>query len=517
MSFNVGGCDFCGSRDTPSPEEAYRPWCRLITSVALTCDMCRDYEQLEDQINQLLEKRHQLKACISLYHRKEIMQKIPPEVLANIFQFFVSSDCESHCNPLFLGAICRRWRAIAWSAPRLWCSIAINVNRGSHGDEVRLIRDWLSRSGQLPLSIRITMNPNYELLPEAVISAVIEGVNEYADRWRVLDIQVPPSMLPLFHTDLRGKSILHTLTIDPGTCLSLERISEIFNPMNPRPSPTVVKIISVNLRSIGISWYKVTHLDLTHFSVDECFEVLRQAPFLTNGSFSILPNPNQFQLPEHIISHPNLTSLHFSSSLGTIFFQHVSFPSLRFLSVNNCYAQIPAREILSFLRRSSPALNELHLLSFENDDSQSVIQILNETPSLEILHLHPGFLDDSTPTRLLQRLSDSSLTLNDHGTKFLPRLNTISYTGPLNFPWSAIPNLFGPTWRPLSNFRLRCPGLFEGLEEGCVDEATLLRIQGLERRGISIEITDDDIGGDFLAFSRRRSSLPLDWDDFFDV
>jgi len=413
------------------------------------------------------------------------MQKIPPEVLSIIFEFFVSSDFADPCSSLILGAICGRWRALAWSTPRLWSSISIEFDRGSLVDKLQLAREWLSRSGQLPLSITITAGSSCDLPPLSVtlLSALIDSINGYACRWRVLNISLPPQMLPLFHADPHGISILHTLTIDPAISIleaSHGQVSKKFNPTNPCPSPMVVKIFDIHLQSVGICWDKVTHLDVDHFSVDECFEVLRHALSLTNCHFdSIMANAFNFPIPGSILYHPNLTSLKVNFSGPETFFQHVSFPSLLFLSVDSKSFQVPTQGLLAFLRRSSPPLHEFHLLSFENEDEDSIIRILSETPSLKILHLHSIPSDNYDPSRVFQRLSDPSFTLGDDGTKLLPRLETMSYIGVPNFPWDLVPKVFGPIWRPLSNFRLRLYVLFEkDSGDACIDETSLFTNPG---------------------------------------
>ncbi|KIM38241.1 hypothetical protein M413DRAFT_248588 [Hebeloma cylindrosporum] len=412
MSVDVIGCILCGARGPAQPivSEASRPWCPKSTYLQSTCDLCREFEQLENEINQLLEKRRQLKTRISLYHRKEIIQNIPPEVLSNIFHFFISSGSElDPSSPLILGAICGRWRAIAWATPSLWTSITIILNATSLGNKQQLAREWLSRAGQLPLSISITTSADWEdelpTIPVALLSGLIDAVNEYANRRRVLDIQLPSSMLPLFQADPHGISILHTLKIDPGTLLEVERVSEIFNPTNPRPSPAVVEIISVAFQSVRICWNNVTHLDVTFFSIDECCEVLRQAPSLTSCSFdSIMPDEDEFPLPESPLLHPNLTSLRVGTFHRDRFFQHVVFPSLRFLSVECHDVGLPTEDIISFLLRSPSPLHELHLLSFESEGSEFIIQILSAAPSLKIFHLNPLTEDDHDPSPLFRRL-----------------------------------------------------------------------------------------------------------------
>jgi hypothetical protein len=138
--------------------------------------------------------------------------------------------------------------------------------------------------------------------------------------------------------------------------------------------------------------------------------------------------------------------------------------------------------------------------------------MLHETPSLKILHLQPFVDDDHNASPLFQRLADSSSTLSDNSAKFLPRLENMFYRGVLNLPWDLIPKIFGPPWRPLSNLRLHCYGLFdEGLGDACIDETTLLQIWELDRQGISIEIKDAALNVDFLKFSGDGCPRRVAW------
>ena len=271
-----------------------------------------------------------------------------------------------------------------------------------------------------------------------------------------------------------------------------------------------MKIDRVHFQSVRIHWDKVTHLDVRYFSVNECFEVLRQAPSLTNCHFdNIKANQSDFPLPESVLYHPNLTSLQVYFLSPAIFFEGVSFPSLLFLFVESNTLALPTRGLLSFLQRSSPPLLELHIVSFENDDDEgSIIQILNETPSLKTLHLHLTLGDNHNPSRLFQCLSDPESTLSGDRTKFLPRLETMSYIGSFNFSWDLIPKIFGPSWRPLANFRLYCYDLCED-RATCIDKTTLLQIRELVRQGIAIEIKDAFPDLDFVEFSRLQLAEPL--------
>lgn len=60
-------------------------------------------------------------------------------------------------GPLFLSAICRRWRRIAFSTPLLWKQLRIRFKRQLYdGTECTLLQEWLERSGSVPLTLSLT-------------------------------------------------------------------------------------------------------------------------------------------------------------------------------------------------------------------------------------------------------------------------------------------------------------------------------------------------------------------------
>ena len=94
---------------------------------------CGELEQLEGQIRDFLhsalKKRQELRLRVNHFHNQNFHQT-PPEVVSYIFLFYVSSVqleqpvgpprwCRptKHrlSGPLVLGAVCRKWREIAWS------------------------------------------------------------------------------------------------------------------------------------------------------------------------------------------------------------------------------------------------------------------------------------------------------------------------------------------------------------------------------------------------------------------
>jgi len=93
------------------------------------------------------------------------LHRVPLEIWTNIFldclpdRRFITPNCVT--APLMLCNICRRWRAVARSTPKLWSSIHVEVSLGCDVKKVvKGVALWLSRSGTRPLAISFTWNGN---------------------------------------------------------------------------------------------------------------------------------------------------------------------------------------------------------------------------------------------------------------------------------------------------------------------------------------------------------------------
>ena len=137
------------------------------------CNRCGDaVEEGGDPKDELAElvaflellrlKRYVLKRKINQFH-SPVVRQLPPDVTSTIFEFCLPDFTdhpltpyikENLSLPLSLGAICSYWRDIAWSTPILWSTLVV-CDPSKHNSHVvtGLAREWLTRSGQLPLSI----------------------------------------------------------------------------------------------------------------------------------------------------------------------------------------------------------------------------------------------------------------------------------------------------------------------------------------------------------------------------
>jgi hypothetical protein len=331
--------------------------------------------------------------------------------------------------PLSLGAICSYWREIAWSTPSLWSSLVVRVpSKNDSRTATGIAQEWLARSGQLPLSIRILVN-TFGIIP----SALVDIINQYSTRWSDLDLYLPTHYYQHFHaTDDHApilKSIrfhgsnhnaIYTNLILRLTCPRLERAN----------------LSSLSIRETNIQWDNLTHLTLHSMSTTDSFHILRKTPRLVfcevSGSCRIL------ELPSGPVFTP-LRSLHMITKLAKFFLDYLIAPHLEEFSLlrhNNLEV------ISSFLRRSACSLRSFFTILSIPSSFESLMELLQSVPSLNTLSIisrtttsdfENNTPEDYDPPNILQLvakvLSSQSTSLHQG---FLPNLKILEYTGKLN-------------------------------------------------------------------------------------
>ena len=205
------------------------------------CDPWDDRAELDTLSDRLSLKRYDPKRKINRL-QSPIIHQLPPDVMSTIFKFclpdFTNNQLPPYTEedllttPLFLGAICNYWRDIAWSMPSLWSSLVVCIKR-KHDSNITtgIAEEWLVRSGQLPLSIRIFS----EYCGCKGISALANIINQYSNRCSNLDLYIPDSYYQDFHATDNHAPILKSIRFRSSmyaanlkfrlTCPLLERAS----------------------------------------------------------------------------------------------------------------------------------------------------------------------------------------------------------------------------------------------------------------------------------------------------
>ncbi|KAF9051525.1 hypothetical protein BJ165DRAFT_1449362 [Panaeolus papilionaceus] len=400
----------------------------------------------------LFNQSHQLKGRINDLHCP-LIRILPPEIIAEIFRCCLPdflpfcmdefTDLKKYAVPLILGGVCGAWRRIAWSTPSLWSTVTLRVtNPNSVPSQVVLLDEWLTRSGQLPLNIRLCSTEDVSwggTTPEGFMVAL----NKHSDRWKLLDIRFPSLCYKFFPVEEEGKSfpMLSSVLLKPPGGQG-DRIHRVNLPNTPQLHH--VNLSCLYLRSLNFQWDALRSLELDSFYNDECVEMLRQTTNLVKFTIrKLLGGDDRHEMPENPVLVPSLEEMIIHNDKDTDITQLVSniaTPKLTTL----CYTgegntRCPRQELISFIRRSECQLKTLRLADCTLSEV-GLEQLLRVMPTLTTLSLSFPF-HASAP----QPITDSLIRLCDpvfaNALKqecLLPELRTFNYVGPPSFSYPAI-------------------------------------------------------------------------------
>ena len=381
-----------------------------------------------------------------------ILRYLPPEIISVVFTltlpdvsffryFLTKNDSRSKkdwtTTPFILGAVCKDWREITWTTPVLWSSIIVHLTKYTIKTRSSLVRDWLSRSGQLPLSICISFGPMQRLSREVTEETIslAEIINQYSARWYHFDLSSPAHVARYFRAKELHAPILESFRLDSGdpnihfvTC------------------PRVQKVHLMNGRYNSFSWNNVTHISVESMFLEDCLRILRNAPLLVHAE---LKHVHWAKLPPSGRIITPLKSLKVGGMDHFSLFLHITCPALDELILDwRTSFQFIEDFIVPFLAGSSQ-LRCLTILHHTRDSR--FIDILRAVPSLTKLvllsPLIPGVVAENILNILGIILSSQS---NSSQPSFLPNLETFDYQGPFGYdPIYSLPPARNAAQSPL--------------------------------------------------------------------
>ena len=113
-----------------------------------------------------------------------LIQRLPPELLGAIFQFYVESFDVS--EPENLGLVCRLWYDITISQGMLWRFIILNpavLQQTPYQSLHAYVRNRILRSRSCPLAIRLTGNMDDPDDYETALCLLLETVSRWEELW----------------------------------------------------------------------------------------------------------------------------------------------------------------------------------------------------------------------------------------------------------------------------------------------------------------------------------------------
>ncbi|PPQ95622.1 hypothetical protein CVT26_008644 [Gymnopilus dilepis] len=406
---------------------------------------------------------------------------LPFELVSKTFMIYASDEYRegSGKSILNLGAVCKRWREIAWGIPEMWASLRISISTYKRCPPESfwvLVEEWLGRSQMRPLTmwISFSLSDRSNTLHQEIHHGqrLLDILNRHCEQWFELELFLPTRLIPQLGSSSCSLSKLQKLDLHgDGYCTRTVTASSL-----TQHTPRSIKIAYAHVNPSSFNWTSVTKVTLSYYSVDHVLEVLRLAPRLTScgleyidygiqqGAFVMAHNPTV----NHALE--GLYVLFSDEDAERRFFEQVSLPSLGFLSISSDNCTLHVSPLRTFLLQSACSLSCLQFRMEDYDDADSIlfVSLLFDLPSLEEIDIS----GHSTENGFLQALYNALIAhLPTYGRSvplslqtFLPSLRVFNWSGSILFPWEIIAAFLAPLnlqdercgRRPLQEINIQC-------------------------------------------------------------
>ncbi|KAJ7645814.1 hypothetical protein B0H17DRAFT_1103695 [Mycena rosella] len=218
---------------------------------------------------------------------------VPAEIMEEIFVFCLPDNGDDplvpdpSVAPLVLLKVCKQWRSIALSTPRLWCSIRVNLRSQQFKRSLPLLECWLARARSRPLSVAVV----YATFKESPSpDFLIQSLTRSSEQWQDIRLELPFKDLQRLHGIEGHIPLLRKLLIGPTDAYSAGmqgmRVAPI-TAFSDAPSLREVHLVTGYPFTIELPWAQLTKLQATSLSVCECLEILEASPALVHCFLSL--------------------------------------------------------------------------------------------------------------------------------------------------------------------------------------------------------------------------------------
>ncbi|KAJ7286927.1 hypothetical protein C8J57DRAFT_1166822 [Mycena rebaudengoi] len=209
---------------------------------------------------------------------------LPIEITSEIFVHFLPPYPErppatGPLSPHMLGQICRTWREIALSTPRLWRAIELCPPREAESRTMalELLKIWLSHSKNCPLSICL-LYPHDELpnYPELEIDVVpfVKALIPHSQRWEYIDFTLPTEAFVLLGSDF---PLLRSLSLGPNDHTDPDDLSRFSSAPNLKQ---VILSDPWGPSEMQLPWSQLTSILIYMLEAAECAEIMQHTSAL---------------------------------------------------------------------------------------------------------------------------------------------------------------------------------------------------------------------------------------------
>ncbi|KAF9067479.1 hypothetical protein BDP27DRAFT_1267445 [Rhodocollybia butyracea] len=402
------------------------------------------------------------------------IRRMPPEIVSEIFMIYCSMYHRNYGGlhqatrtRIILTSVCAAWRNAAVATPELWSELKVYREgyRRTNPADSDIVTQWLSRSGDLPLHLNISLRMGY-------MGNISEAFLAFSHRIHSLEVCLPMKHFePFLHLPKSSFPSLEKLILD-----FRHRDPFYFSEELESQYPSGIEIFSdshqlkyVKFDEDGFSSVleniKLPQDTVTSLMVSATYCYRSQFPsvyFDTVRSMNQLVHctidfpAQRFELSDtrQPIILPFLQSLTLSTGwdvdtgYDAAFFRCLYAPLLKDLhlvheSLNHMEL---VKELKRFHARSAVSLSSLHLSSFYGDaiSGKDIIPLVAVFPSIHTLRV------DQTSTRLDIRPLLVALVYNPNhpGPLHLPNLEELNLDVP-EVEVGEVCNLIQSYWRPI--------------------------------------------------------------------
>ncbi|PPQ65040.1 hypothetical protein CVT26_015736 [Gymnopilus dilepis] len=339
-----------------------------LPNVAGTCPGLEKFDIDIQHIDYLMEKLCHRRAMATWKRNQCIpVAKLPVEIIAEIFMFgsaitFAEGQTTEDATiwPLTLGRICYDWRSIAWNLAPLWTHFTCRVSNKKCAVQAELLKEWLDRSDDRLLYIRLTMEDEDAWASEQVTSIdIIDALVLHCRKWRRINLILPACWYASIR-GVRGKlDNLVKVYVRPPSNSSVDLALDAF-----LDAPHLDRIIVsyYYLHDLYFPWAQLTKVVMVMASMDEALELIRRCPNLVTCRFdNLIPFEQQF--PIDLVFNTNLQA--FDASVeASAYIEHLLMylvlPSLSGLALTlRITHSNPLPGIESLIERSSAPLKRV--------------------------------------------------------------------------------------------------------------------------------------------------------------
>jgi len=337
------------------------------------------------------------------------IRRIPDDILHEIFSHCLPTNRNPVMStseaPLIHTQICRSWRSVALSCPRIWARVHIPICCDSNLSSAALdeeefhaqnlfyyetmqrrcehIQNWLSRSATFPISVSVEYpspgwNPRESQTEweDKIVKKLFETLSPFASRWKDVEIQLPVDLYPHIEALISVESVpsLRNLKISARS-RGRPRSGELSDfALVHAPGLESIAIhgwdLSKQLPS-AVNWEA-----LTHFCSEEMFrpkgalDFLKQCPNLIHLQLRLVGSEDDHQERSSIYL-PFLRTLRILDTENPVasatLFDSLDTPCLQWLDYQKpeYYRYLPgdvgeiSKPLIRFLDRSTNALTKV--------------------------------------------------------------------------------------------------------------------------------------------------------------